>query len=89
MEEISGRVMDSGQDYVIDLRNILHCASDELRSTLAHGEDKVITRPVLFSTQMAFFLWSTKREPATIGVMDDGGTWRSPGPSFKGLEELD
>ena len=83
MEEIGGRVMNCSKDYIIDFGKVLHFPLD-CNARLWHGSCGKFTRPVLFSTQTAFFLWSTKREPATIGVMDEGGTCRRPGPSFRG-----
>ena len=41
------------------------------------------TRPLLFSTHIAFFFRSTQREPAIVEVMVEGGTWRRPGPSLR------
>ena len=38
----------------------------------------------MFSTQIAFFLLSTHKEPAVTGVITEGGANRSPGPSLRG-----
>ena len=47
-----------------------------------------LTLPLLFSTQIVFFLRSTQSGPARVDVIVDGGTWRRPGPSFRIAEEL-
>ena len=47
-----------------------------------------LTLPLLFSTQMAFFLASVLRLPAVVTMIVEGGIWRRPGPSFRGMEVL-
>ena len=37
---------------------------------------------------MAFFLASVLRLPAVVTMIVDGGMWRRPGPSFRGVEVL-
>src|SRR5437762_652909 len=48
-----------------------------------------LTRPPLFSTHTAFFLWSMQSSPATTVTIVSGGVWRRPGPSFKGTDGLE
>ena len=52
-------------------------------------ERTVFTLPLLFSTQMAFFLASMHSGPASTEVMCEGGVWRSPGPSLSRRLGLD
>ena len=52
-------------------------------------ESSHCTLPLLFSTHIAFFLWSMLRAPASVGVIVDGGTCRRPGPSLSGTEVFD
>lgn len=40
----------------------------------------MITRPLLYSTEAAFFLLSVTRAPAIVAVMVSGGMCRRPGP---------
>lgn len=47
---------------------------------------RMLTRPPLFSTQIAFLRLSMYSEPAMVGVMVEGGICRRPGPSFRGME---
>lgn len=47
------------------------------------------TLPVLFSTQIAFFLGSIQRGPARTALMVEGGVWRRPGPSLRGFDALE
>ena len=57
---------------------LVNHAADERRR-------RAVTRPLLFSTQMAFFLLSIHNEPADTGVMVEGDTSRKPGPSLRGI----
>ena len=43
------------------------------------------TRPLLYSTHVAFFLVSVARAPAIVVVMVFGGMCRRPGPNVRGL----
>ena len=47
------------------------------------------TLPLLFSTQIAFFLWSMHSGPARTEVTVDGGEWWRPGPSLSGRDGLE
>lgn len=45
---------------------------------------RCVTLPLVFSIQIALFLRSIVREPARTAVIDEGGTWRKPGPILRG-----
>ena len=83
------RVMDRREDDIVGMRYVL---VDQ--AILVYGRrrlrewDRALTLPLLFSTHMVFFLWSTQSGPARVGIMVDGGTWRRPGPSLRVAEEL-
>ena len=47
------------------------------------------TLPLLFSTHIAFFLWSMHSGPARTEVTVDGGVWWRPGPSLSGRDGLE
>lgn len=87
VEVVGGGVVDSGEDEVRGLGDILWTPSylvgpfESLK--LYH------TRPLLFSTHIPFFLWSMQRVPAIVGVIVAGGVCRRPGPSLRGIEGLD
>lgn len=52
-------------------------------------EGESCTLPLLFSTHIAFFLWSMHSEPARTEVIVDGGVWRRPGPSLSAWDGLE
>ena len=85
MVDIGGRMVDGGDDEIAESRDVLR------RRKLANSTNTVIgkselTRPLLFSTHIVFFFWSTQRSPATTEVTVDGGTWRRPGPNLSGKD---
>ena len=90
--EIGGRVVDGCDDHIIGPGNVLADIRYQSMPSRASIDILVIherTRPLLFSTQMAFFLWSMRKGPARVVVIVDGGVCRNPGPSFRGTEGLD
>ena len=80
-------MMYSGNDYIIGLWDILDSASDWNIRALNMNQN--ITLPPVCSTQIAFFILSTQRFPATVEIICEGGTCRKPGPSLRGFKEFD
>ena len=52
-------------------------------------ETSSFTLPVLFSTQIAFFLGSIQTGPARTALKVEGGVWRRPGPSLRDFDALE
>ncbi len=92
--------MDGGEDEVIRVWDVLGVKQDlsmvgcgwrrgSGEGVGRRGAGDCSTLPLLFSTQIAFFLWSMHSWPARTEVMVDGGVWRRPGPSFSGRDGLE
>lgn len=86
-EVVGGGMVNGGEDDIVGLGYVLCSVRAAKRNRIGIGM-KALTRPLLCSTQMAFFFWSTQSSPARTGVIVDGGTWRRPGPSFSVDDEL-
>lgn len=81
--------MDRSDYNVVGFWDVLRMDKPWSRRVMSGARHRCHTLPLLFSTQMAFFLLSTRSGPASTGVMVEGGTWRRPGPSLRAADGLD
>lgn len=81
-------MVDYGDYEVIGLGNVL-VEGRSLATLWADVEEGENTLPLLFSTHIAFFFWSMKREPPMVEEMVEGSTCRRPGPSLSGRDEFE
>lgn len=66
----------------------MYCESSKSQRLSHPSQNVVPTRPLLFSTHTAFFLRSIHNGPAKVVVMVEGGVYRRPGPSLRGVDDL-